>query len=79
MTFSNYINTSEDDEFLAEFPIPSEDDDWINKLAESKDKGKYCGDCEFYDNNPILPCAVNIEHIYDAENCQDYSTGKDSD
>lgn len=69
MTFSNHINTSEDDEFIREFPIPSEDDyfGWV------KDGEKSCCNCKYYDNNPVLPCAVNPEYIYDADNCQDYS------
>jgi len=76
MTFSNHINSSEDDEFVREFPIPDGDLDWVNELVENSDDGKYCGECEFYDNNPILPCAVNPEYIHDAENCKDYSIGE---
>jgi hypothetical protein len=76
MVFSNYNNSQEDIDFLAEFPIPNEDD-WVGGLAEDKEGNKYCCDCEFYDNNPILPCAVNPQGVHNANECQDYSESEE--
>lgn len=71
MTFSNHINSSDDEAFLRDFPIPNEfDSDWVLKEKSSK---KYCIDCEYYDETTqILPCAVNPLGVHDADNCQDY-------
>lgn len=69
MTFSNYNNTSEDDEFIRAFPIPDEFD---SESIPEVEQEKSCRDCEYYTNEVILPCAVNPSNIYHAEDCNDY-------
>lgn len=70
MTFSNYNNTPEDDEFIREFPTPNESDpEWVDKMENELS----CQECEYYNDNGILPCAVNPEKIYQANDCLDYS------
>lgn len=68
------VITPEDDtfdlEFLREFPIPHVDDtEWIKDIEESLS----CQECEYYNDNILLPCAVNPSNIYQANDCQDYS------
>ena len=70
MTFTNYVNSSEDDEFIRQFPLPDEfDTEWVTKLEQEKS----CQDCEYYNDSPILPCAINPSQAYYPDDCSDYS------
>lgn len=76
MTFSNHTNTPEDDEFLRDFPLPDEfDPEWVAKMESELS----CQECEYYNDNGILPCAVNPEKVYHADECSDYSIGESND
>jgi hypothetical protein len=76
MTFSNHINTPEDDEFIRNFPLPDEfDPEWVAKMESELS----CQECEYYNDNRILPCAVNPEKVYHADECSDYSIGESND
>lgn len=73
MTFSNYNNTPEDEEFLREFPEASDlDTSWLSELESDRS----CQECKYHDNNPLLPCTVNPLGVYFPDDCSDYSVGE---
>lgn len=56
-------------DFLRDLSVPNEDDsEWLDKLEAEKS----CTKCSYYDNNGILPCAVNPLSLYKADDCSDY-------
>lgn len=73
-----YTNSSDDFdfEFLRDLPVPNADDsEWV----EDSEGDLSCQECEYYNDNGILPCAVNPEKVYHPDDCQDYSIGENND